>query len=118
MRSLRFSIAGLMGVVLLAAIAAAGVAHPTGPWAGAISLLTHGVICLAIVGAICRSGAERVWWLGFASFGWMYAGRTFLAAHLVAARFDGPGLRIRKRAAPRVLARCHLPWRGLPVRHL
>jgi hypothetical protein len=57
---------------VLAAIGFAGVAHPTGPWVGTVSLLTHGTICLAIVGAICRSGAERVWWLGFASFGWMY----------------------------------------------
>ena len=78
MRAFRFSIAGMMGAVVLVAIAAAGVAHPTGPWAGVISLATHAVISLALVGAICRSGAERVWWVGFASFGWMYAARRLL----------------------------------------
>jgi hypothetical protein len=81
MRSLRFSIGGLMGVVLLAAIGFAGVANPTGPWVGTVSLLTHGTIYLAIVGAICRSGAERVWWLGFASFGWMYMDHPFFFSY-------------------------------------
>jgi hypothetical protein len=72
MRSLRFSIAGLMGAVLLAAIGSAGLANPSAPWAGTLSLLTRGLLCLAVVGAVCRSGAERAWWLGFASFGWIY----------------------------------------------
>src|SRR5277367_792440 len=67
-----------MGVVLLAAIASAGLAQPTGPWTGILSLLTNGLIGLAVVGAICRSGTERVWWVGFASFGWIYLGRLLL----------------------------------------
>jgi hypothetical protein len=74
MSSFRFSIRWLMGVVLFAAIAAAGVAQPTGPVAGLILMITHGVLGLAVVGAVCRAGAERIWWLGFAAFGWIYAG--------------------------------------------
>jgi hypothetical protein len=35
------------------------------------------VLCLAVVGAVCRHGTERVWWLGFASFGWIYLGLPF-----------------------------------------
>jgi hypothetical protein len=74
MRSLRFSIAGLMGIVLLAAIGSAGLAQPSGPWVGVIQLLSRGLLCLGVVGAVCRSGAERTWWLGFATFGWIYLG--------------------------------------------
>jgi hypothetical protein len=77
MRSFRFSIVGLMGLVLLAAIGAAGLANPSGPWAGILALLARAVLCLALVGAACRTGAERVWWLGFASFGWIYLGFQF-----------------------------------------
>ena len=72
MRSFRFSIGGLMAVIVLIAIGSAGLAHPTGAWAGTISLLTGAMICLAVVGAICRTGAERVWWVGFAAFGWFF----------------------------------------------
>jgi hypothetical protein len=74
MRSFRFSIAGLMGLVVLAAIGSAGLANPMGPWTGILGLCTRALLCLAVVGAICRAGAERVWWLGFASFGWIYLG--------------------------------------------
>jgi hypothetical protein len=56
MRAIRYSIASLMGLVLFAAIALAGIAYPTGPGAGVISILTRGVLCLAVVGAVCRSG--------------------------------------------------------------
>ena len=54
MRSFRFSIAGLMGLVLLAAIGAAGLANPSGPWAGILALLARAVLCLALVGAVGR----------------------------------------------------------------
>ena len=35
-------------------------------------MLSWGILGLAIVGAICRRGGERVWWLGFAVFGCGY----------------------------------------------
>ncbi len=41
-------------------------------WAGGVYLLTYAVLLLAIVGAVCRSGAERPGWLGFALFGFAY----------------------------------------------
>ena len=74
MRSFRFSIARLMWVVLLAAIASAGLAYPSTHWAGIVVLLTRGVLCLALVGSVCRTGAKRAWWLGFFAFGWAYLG--------------------------------------------
>ena len=35
-------------------------------------LLTCGMLCLAIVGVVCRQEGERAYWLGFALFGWGY----------------------------------------------
>ena len=56
MRSLRFSLAGLMGVVLLAAIGFAALRSPSETWAGALLLATLAALGIATVGAFCRSG--------------------------------------------------------------
>lgn len=72
MRRLRFSIAGLMGVVVVAAVGLAALQNPTSAWAGAIFMITYGWLGVAIVGAIYRRGAARAWWLGFAVFGCGY----------------------------------------------
>ena len=105
MRSLRFSIGGLMGAVLLAAIASAGLAHPSASWAGVIDLLTRGMLCLAVVGAVCRTGAERAsylltWWLiGLTALGALCAkgrrrevwlGASFLGAGFMIVAFCLP----------------------------
>ncbi len=76
-RSIRFSIAGLMGVVLLAAVGLAALRNSSETWAGVMLLLTCGVLALAIVGVICRAESERAWWLGFALFGWGYLALVF-----------------------------------------
>ncbi len=72
MRSVRFSIGWMMSVVLVLALGFAALRNPTEIWAGLLPLVTQGMICLAIVGAVCRTGDERAWWLGFAAFGWSY----------------------------------------------
>jgi hypothetical protein len=77
MRALRFSIAGLMGIIVLVALGTAAVRYSSETTAAIVSLVTHAVLSLAIVGAVCRSGAERTWWLGFAALGWMYLGLPF-----------------------------------------
>jgi hypothetical protein len=69
MRSVRFSIAGLMIAVAAAAFGSAALRSPTAAWAGAMLILVCGVLALAIVGALCRKGSERAWWLGFAICG-------------------------------------------------
>jgi hypothetical protein len=71
-RSIRFSIAGLMGIVVVAAVGLAALRNASETWAGMILLLTCGVLALAVVGVVCRAGSERAWWLGFALFGWGY----------------------------------------------
>jgi hypothetical protein len=80
-RNPRFSIAGLMGVVLVAAIGLAALRNPTELWDGVMFLLTCGVLMLSVVGVVCRGGAERAWWLGFALFGWGYLTLAFSCPH-------------------------------------
>ena len=72
MRNLRFTIAGLMGAVLVAAVGLSALRNASETWAGVMFLVTYGVLGLAIVGAICRGFPERAWWLGFFVFGWGY----------------------------------------------
>jgi hypothetical protein len=71
-RSYRFSIAGLMGAVVVAAIAVAAMRRSSETWAGVLFLFTSGALCLAVIGLVCRGPAERAWWLGFNLFGWGY----------------------------------------------
>jgi hypothetical protein len=72
MRAPRFSIAGLLGLVLVSSIGLAALRYASAVWAGVMFLLTCGLLGLAILGVACRQGADRVWWLGFAVFGWGY----------------------------------------------
>jgi hypothetical protein len=72
MRRIRFSIAGLMFAVAMSALLVAALRSASAAWAGAMLMLSCGVLGLAIVGALCRRGSERVWWLGFAVFGCGY----------------------------------------------
>ncbi len=74
MRTVRFSIAGLMGAVLVAAVGLAALRIASPIWAGAMLLLTYVVLGLAILCAVLRGRAERAWWLGFCVFGWGYLG--------------------------------------------
>lgn len=77
MGSPRASLAGLMGVVVAVALGLAALRNPTTGWFGITSLVTGGVLMLAVVGAVCRRGASRAWWFGFALFGWGYLAVTF-----------------------------------------
>lgn len=72
MRTPRFSIAGLMGIVLVTSLGLAALASASEAWAGAMLLLQWAILALAVVGAICRQGPARAWWLGFLLFGWGY----------------------------------------------
>ena len=77
MRGFRFRIGSLMGIVLVLAIGFAALKNASATWASAIFLLTCGVLGLAVIGAICRRGADRAGWLGFALFGWGYMALAF-----------------------------------------
>ncbi len=82
MRSVRVSIAGLMGVVLVAAIGMAALRSSSQTWAGLLLLGTFGAFGIALVGAVCRSGSERGGWIGFAVFGWIYMNAAFWPSDL------------------------------------
>jgi hypothetical protein len=73
----RFTIAGLMLAVLAVAVGFAALRNATPAWAGAMLLLTLGLLGLAVLGVVYRRGARRAWWLGFALFGGGYVLLTF-----------------------------------------
>jgi hypothetical protein len=77
MRSFRVPIAGLMGVVLVVALGMAALRNASEALAGVTYLMTAGILCLAVVGVVCRGASERAWWLGFALFGWGYSSLVF-----------------------------------------
>ena len=60
MRTIRFSIAGLMGVVLLVAVGFAALRSSSETWAGILLLATLGAIGIAMVGASAASAASAV----------------------------------------------------------
>lgn len=72
MKHFRASLAGLMGLVLVAAIGLAALRNASETWANGMLMLTFGVLTLAVVGAVGSAGARRVWWLGFCLFGFAY----------------------------------------------
>lgn len=76
-RTPRFTIAGLMVIILAVSLGLAALRTASATWAGGLYLLTYGVLVLAIVGAICRGPSERGWWLGFALFGLAYMKRGY-----------------------------------------
>jgi hypothetical protein len=77
MRRVQFSIAGLMGVAVIAALGLTALRNGSAICAGVTFLVTCAVLCLALVGAQCRRGIHRAWWLGFALCGWGYLALAF-----------------------------------------
>jgi hypothetical protein len=72
MRLPRFTIAGLMGLVVVVAVAVAALRFASELWAGILLMLTLGVLGASILAFHDRSGSLRSWWRGFALFGWGY----------------------------------------------
>jgi len=64
--------AGLLGLVTLLTVACAALATSTPLVASAVHTLNLAVLSLAVVGAICRRGQARVFWLALAVVGWVY----------------------------------------------
>jgi hypothetical protein len=74
---IRFSIAGVMGAVLIFAVVFAGLSAASALWASAVFTLTVTLLAGAIVGAVACRGPSRIAWLGFGVFGWTYLLATF-----------------------------------------
>lgn len=69
---LRFSIAGLLGVVLFISVALAALRDSTDAWDSGVLGLTLTILLTAILLAVHRRDRKRAYWLGFALFGWAY----------------------------------------------
>ncbi len=74
---IRFSIAGLMAVVLLFAVGFAGLRTASPLWASAVFTIAVTLFAAAILGAAAYRGPSRITWLGFGIFGWTYLLATF-----------------------------------------
>jgi hypothetical protein len=72
MRPFRISIAAMMGLVVAAAIGAAIMRQGLAASAAAVFLCTQAILCLAVVGLVCRDRTERARWLAVNLFGWGY----------------------------------------------
>ncbi|HWE37149.1 MAG TPA: hypothetical protein VG406_11335 [Isosphaeraceae bacterium] len=68
----RFTIAGLMGLVVVAAVGVAALRFASELWAGVLLIGTLAMLGAAVLGVVHRRGARRAWWQGFALFGWGY----------------------------------------------
>jgi hypothetical protein len=77
MRHFRFSIAGLLGVVLYVAVVVAALRAATYAWDRAVFGLTLVALLMAVLLAVHRIG-RRAFWLGFALFGWAYLGASLI----------------------------------------
>ncbi len=75
--TIRFSIAGLMAVVLLLGVGFAGLRTASFLWASAVFTLTVTLLAAATLGAVACRGPFRMAWLGFGVFGWTYLLATF-----------------------------------------
>jgi hypothetical protein len=72
MRLPRFTIAGLMGLVVVVAVGVAALRFASDLWADILLVLTLGTLGAAVLAFHERTGAKRSWWRGFALFGWGY----------------------------------------------
>ena len=68
----RFSIRQLLVATALVAVACVALRSASPIWVAALLGLTLLMLTAALPLAICRQGADRAWWSGFALFGWMY----------------------------------------------
>jgi hypothetical protein len=99
----RFTILGLMGLVLGIAVAIAALRNADDYWAGGLLLTTAGIIGVTTLGACYRSGRQRAARLGFAVFAGGYFALAFLglsAPHLAQLPTTWLLVYIHQRVAP------------------
>jgi hypothetical protein len=100
----RLSVAALMGVVGLAALA-----YPTPMWAGVALTATLALLAVALLGAIFDRGGGQAFWSGAAIVGWGYLALAF--GPWLGARF-GPRLVTTKLADALYPQLSHEPKQG------
>ena len=75
----RLSVAGLIGVVLIAALGLAAIRNASELWAAAVVTLAAMLLGVGVLGCIFRRGEKRAFWVGFTLFG---VGSLFVAIAL------------------------------------
>ena len=78
MRRPRFTIAGLLGLVLGLAVGLAALRQASDVWDGLVFGGTLAVLLASVLLAVHRDGSRRSFWLGFALFGWVYLGASLI----------------------------------------
>jgi hypothetical protein len=68
----RFSIRAVMAVIVLAAIGLAAVRNCSPVWSGAMLSITFFTLTCSILGIAFRRKRRRIYWIGFATLGWVY----------------------------------------------
>lgn len=77
MKRIRFSLAGLMGLVLIAAIGIAALRSASPAWAGSMLLLTLALFGISVLGTVYRREGKRAFWLGWCLFSGGYLAVAF-----------------------------------------
>ncbi len=72
MPSIRISIRGLIGLILIASLWIAALARATELWVTITDTLTLGLLLMAILGTFIHRGKSRCFWAGFALFGFTH----------------------------------------------
>jgi hypothetical protein len=72
MKKLRFSIAGLMILVVLSSLGLAAMKNPTALWASALFSLAVVIFSTSALGVFFDRRSNRSSWAGIALFGWVY----------------------------------------------
>ena len=68
----RLTLSGMLGIVALLALGLGAMRSASVYWVSAVSWVLLVWLCAGLLGAIFRHGTARVFWIGFAVFGWVY----------------------------------------------
>jgi hypothetical protein len=72
MKRPRITIAHIILVVAISAVAFAAIQSGSASWAGAMTSITFFVMICSLLGVALERGIRRVYWTGFATLGWSY----------------------------------------------
>ncbi len=72
MKAFHYSIAGMMIIIFVIAIVSAALKYATELWASVAFFLTFGMLLFSLIGVAFRQGNQRLFWAGFAVFGFGY----------------------------------------------
>jgi hypothetical protein len=80
MRRIRFTIGGILVLVVFLAVAIAALREATDLWESGVFTASLGVLLVSAPLAVHRRDRNRAFWLGFALFGWAYLGASLVPA--------------------------------------